>query len=100
MTILRDLVVAVGKWTANDGTEKTRWRTIGQMHEGSKGKYLTLDPTFNLAAVPLKEGDYRVYVNLFAPKDRSAPSQKTPEDRPAPSQKTSGDLDPNDDIPF
>lgn len=67
MTILRDLVVAVGKWTANDGTEKTRWRTIGQMHEGSKGKYITLDPAFNLAAVPLKEGDYRVYVNLFAP---------------------------------
>ena len=89
MTILRDLVVAVGKWTANDGTEKTRWRTIGQLHEGSKGKYITLDPTFNLAAVPLKEGDYRVYVNLFAPKDRSAPSQKTP-----------GDLDPNDEIPF
>ena len=40
-------------------------------------------------AVPLKEGDDRVYVNLFAPKDRSAPSQKTP-----------GDLDPNDEIPF
>ena len=83
MTILRDLVVAVGKWTANDGTEKTRWRTIGQMHEGSKGKYITLDPAFNLAAVPLKEGYYRVYVNLFAPKDRSAAGQGPAPPNPA-----------------
>ena len=90
MTVLRELVVATGKWTDKSGVERTMWRTIGHLHEGTKGKYITLDRTFNLAGVPLKEGDDRVYVNLFKPKEQGS-------DKSAPAR---ADESLNDDIPF
>lgn len=70
MTILKELVVVGGSYTDKSGNEKKRWRTVGHLHEGTKGQYITLDPITNLAAIPRKEGDDRVYVNLFDPKPR------------------------------
>lgn len=70
MTILKTLSVVASKYTTKDGQEKTRWLTVGHLHEGTKGQYITLDPTINLAAIPRKEGDDRVYVNLFDPKPK------------------------------
>lgn len=85
MTILKELTIATGKYTDQTGAEKTRWKTIGHLHDGSKGQYITLDSLVNLAAVPRKDGDDRVYVNMFdpKPKDGQRPSKPAPKAAPA-----------------
>lgn len=102
MTILKELTVAAGKYTDSQGNEKTRWRTIGHLHEGTKGQYITLDPITNLAALPRKEGDDRVYVNMFDPKPREAPRASVNEHRKAPAAEAGGGFrdDDVDGIPF
>lgn len=81
MTILKNLTIATGKYTDQQGNEKTRWRTIGHLHDGQKGQYITLDSLTNLAAIPRKEGDDRVFVNLFEPeqKDGGKPAARSPQ---------------------
>lgn len=94
MAILKELSVAAGKYTDSSGTEKTRWKTIGHIHEGQKGQYITLDPMVNLAAIPKKEGDDRIYVNMFDPKPKDG--QRTPQKAPAATRQD----DPDQEIPF
>lgn len=93
MTILKELTIATGKYTDQTGAEKTRWKTIGHLHDGSKGQYITLDSLVNLAAVPRKDGDDRVYVNLFDPKPKDG-------QRKAAKPAASAPADFNDDIGF
>ena len=50
MTILKNLVVKNGSYTTRDGQEKHRYLTIGQLHAGQNGEYITLDAYVNLAA--------------------------------------------------
>jgi hypothetical protein len=71
VTILKELCVAFGKYEVN-GEEKTRWTRIGHLHEtqDKTRQYITLDPAYNLAAFPKKEGDDRLYVNMFDPKPK------------------------------
>ena len=86
MTILKELVCAAGEYQGADGQIKKRWRTVGHMHTSKDGReYITLDPLVNLAALPRKEGDDRIYVNLFEPKERMPASQITPSQRKAPN---------------
>lgn len=93
--IKKNLVVAVDKYTDRDGKERTKWATIGQVHESQNGKeYITLDRTFNLAGVrPQRRDDGtiddRVFVNLFEPKGR----QESPQ-----GQDLDNEFEP--DIPF
>lgn len=70
MTVLKRLVVVTGEYQAADGQTKKRYRTIGHLHEGQYGQYVTLDPITNLAAVPRKDGVDRVYANLYDPEER------------------------------
>lgn len=96
--ILKELTVATGKYTDQQGNEKTRWRTIGHLHEGKNGQYITLDSITNLAALPRKEGDDRVYVNMFDPKPREGRATAS-EPRKAPAAEAGGGFR-DDDIPF
>jgi hypothetical protein len=92
MTILYELSVVTGQYESG-GEIKKRWQNIGHLHESSDGRqYITLNPIINLAAVPRRDGDDRVYVNLFEPKKK--------EGRPAAgaSQKFQGL--PDDGVPF
>lgn len=93
MTILKELTIATGKYTDHNGAEKTRWKTIGHLHDGTKGQYITLDSLVNLGAVPRKEGDDRVYVNMFDPKPKDG-------QRAAPKPQQLRDESADQDVPF
>jgi len=72
MTILYELSVVTGQYESG-GEVKKRWQNIGHLHESSDGRqYITLNPVINLAAIPRREGDDRVYVNLFEPKKKES----------------------------
>ena len=86
MTILKNLVVKNGSYTTRDGQEKHRYLTIGQLHSSKDGnEYVTLDAHINLAAIPRKDGDTRVMVSLYEPRDQHestpqrAPKREEPE---------------------
>lgn len=81
MTILKNLVVKNGSYTTRDGQEKHRYMTIGQLHSGQNGEYVTLDAHINLAALPRKDGDTRVMVSLYEPRDQheSTPAKAKPQ---------------------
>lgn len=64
-------MVAAGKYTAKDGTEKTRWVAIGVMMQGNNGPYLLLEPHINLAAFK-EAGKDRIMVSVFEPKDHAS----------------------------
>lgn len=97
--ILKELCVAAGKYVDSQGNEKTRWKTIGHLHQkqDKTGEYITLDPAYNLAAFPKKEGDDRLYVNLFdpQPKDGQKTNGKTP-----PKAQSRVQADDPSDVPF
>lgn len=71
--IVKEITVVASTYTNRDGQEKKRWVTIGHIHKTGDGtrEYITLDPMVNLAAIPRKEGDDRIYANLFDPKPKN-----------------------------
>lgn len=84
MTILKELVVTTGTYQ-KDGETKKRRKTIGHVHSGQYGEYITLNADVNLAAFPRKEGDDRVMVNIYDKKDEqdrkpAASNQAPPDD--------------------
>ena len=106
MTILKKLVVAGRKYQDKSGKEKTVWKTVGHLHQTNDGtrKYITIDPSVNFAAFTPKEGDDRIYVNLFEPEDSESkpePEQRSAAPKAAPAAGNgSGFEDMDDDIPF
>lgn len=92
MTILKNLTVVTGTWVNREGETKKSYRTIGHMHEGQHGPYITLDSDVNLAAYPRKEGDNRVVVNLYDPKPR--------DDKPKAAKASEPAFQDDQEIPF
>jgi hypothetical protein len=94
MTVLKELTVALSKYTDKSGKEKTQWLKIGEIHESKEGKhYGVIYPHINLAALPKKDGDNRVFFNMFDPKPYEGKGT-------APSPDAAPSADFNDDIPF
>lgn len=92
MTILKKLVAVNGEYTTRDGSVKKSRVTIGHLHSGQYGDYITLEAHVNLAAFPRKDGDTRVMVNLYDNERRDeAPKAKPVDD--------SGDFE-DSQIPF
>lgn len=88
--IKKELAVVARKYMDKNGQEKSVWKSIGAIHEHNGKEYMTLDPMVNLAAIPRREGDDRVFVSMFEPKPK--------ESRP---KQSGGDFDDlPDDIPF
>jgi len=80
MTIKKVLAVKNGSYTKGDGSTGNRWVYIGHVHAARDGgEYITLDAHINLAAFPRKEGDSRVMVSMFEPRDNN--------DKPAPQRQ-------------
>lgn len=103
MTILNELVVATGSYEQNGETKK-RWRCVGHLHSANDGRqYITLDryELLGLAAsvsagfIESREGDDRVYVNLFEAKG----SRGTGSGGGKPAAQRPQKL-PDDDVPF
>jgi hypothetical protein len=89
--IKKKLVVANGEYQTSDGATKTRWVSVGALHEYEGRHYITLDGHIALPAL-IKEGDTRVFCNLFDP---DPPKQGWQGQAPA-QEKPSFD----DDLPF
>jgi hypothetical protein len=70
MTVLKELCVAQRKYTNSNGEEKTQWLKIGEIHEKDGREYGVIYPHINLAALPRKEGDDRLFFSLFNPKPK------------------------------
>jgi len=85
LAIKMNLVVKNGSYTTRDGQEKHRYLTIGQLHAGQNGDYITLDAHINLAALPRKDGDTRVMVSLYEPREKEGtqPARETRGRQPA-----------------
>ena len=64
--ILKKLVVKTGSYE-KAGKTVGRYETIGHVHQGEHGEYITLKAVVNLAAFPRKEGDDRVMVSMYDP---------------------------------
>lgn len=74
-TKLYDLAVAVSKYTAQDGSEKSRWENVGSVwqdtdNQGNKYSFVMLKATFNPAAIKRKDGSDSIRLSLFKPKDK------------------------------
>lgn len=96
MTILKN-VIFTRKYAKHDGSEGKEYITVGHVHSGQYGDYLTLYKHINLAAFESKPGDNRVTLNLYDPKPRDEkPARETRGRQPAPAD---GD-ELNDEIPF
>ena len=93
--ILKNISVKTGSWTDKEGKERGRYVTIGHIHEGEHGHYITLESQYNLAAFPRKDGDMRVIANLYDPKPKEE-RQEAPKQPP----KSPADDDFDSDIPF
>jgi len=85
--IKQKLVATVDKYTDRDGNERKRYVTVGHLHEGDYGDYITLDPSVSLGGVLAmqkingitKREDSRIFVNLYDPQPRGdAPAGSTP----------------------
>ena len=74
--ILKNLVVKNGSYQKG-GETKHRYLTVGQLHDGKHGQYITLDAHINLAALPRNEGETRVMVSLYDPKEQSKPRERS-----------------------
>lgn len=95
--IVKNIVVTNGEYTTRDGETKRRYLTIGQMHEHEGRNYLTLDAHINLAGLIRKEGDTRVFANLYDPRPSGHDGQNVgPRANAGPSQEPFED----DDVPF
>lgn len=96
MTILKNIVVTNGTYTTRDGQEKKRYVIIGQVHSGQHGDYVTLDAHVNLAGFERKDGDTRVFANLYDPKPREGAQQQRP---PARDERNPPDFQ-DSDVPW
>ena len=92
--IKKKLVVANGSYTNKAGDEKTRWVNVGALHEHEGRHYITLDRHINLAGLEHREGDNRVFANLFDPE----PYQGNGAAQPKPQGEVAEGFD--DAIPF
>ena len=60
-----DVVARVGKYTAEDGSEKTRFQRVGAVLEGDRGPYLLLERWFN--PVGAAEEGKPCFLGLYTP---------------------------------
>lgn len=65
MKVVKNLIVANGKYTTADGQEKTRWLTIGKVLKSEKGTKIKID------SVPV--ADWNGWVEMVDPRTDDAP---------------------------
>ena len=100
-----ELTTKAGEYTAKDGTKKTIWQRVGEVHtDKNGGQYFLIDAHINFAAFPRQEGSTRVMVSMFEPREKpayGAPTTATerPNKDPQAMQDTFGQGD-NENVPF
>jgi hypothetical protein len=110
MTVLKELSVVQEIYTDRNGEQKKKWLNIGQLHEHEGREYIVLYPHINLAALPRKEGDSRLFVTMFDPKPRDGAqaaqsagndyAKAAGKDAPRKPADSQPEFDNDSDIPF
>lgn len=94
--IKKEITVVRDTYTDRNGQERKSWLKVGEIHEHNGREYVVLFPWINLAAIPKKEGDNRVFANLFDPKQ----DEVLPKSGNARLDAQQQDAFEDDDIPF
>ncbi len=88
---IKNLSVALSKYTDRNGVEKTNWLNIGAIFQKDDGgKFMVINRTFNPAGVPNPENKDSLIVGMFDIK----------EDDNKPSESNHSEPADNDSIPF
>ena len=69
---MKELVIATGTYTKQDGSQGTNWTKVGIINTSSNGKeYALLDPTVNLAGFKREEGKDMVMCSVVEKQDNN-----------------------------
>ena len=91
-----ELTTKAGEYTAKDGTKKTIWQRVGEVHTSKDGgMYALIDAHINFAAFPRQDGSTRVMVSMFEPREK--PSYGGAQKQPEPQQNSNTGTE---DCPF
>jgi len=71
----KKLSVANGTYTAQDGSTKTKWVSVGVILEKDGKEYMLIDPTINFAGFPREQGQQQQY-NQPQQNNYNAPQQQ------------------------
>ena len=75
-----ELTTKAGEYTAKDGTKKTIWQRVGEVHTSATGgMYALIDAHINFAAFPRQDGSTRVMVSMFEPREKPAYGASKPQ---------------------
>ena len=100
---IKNLSVAIGKYTDSSGNEKTNWLNIGGIFQKDDGgKFMLMNRTFNPAGVPNPENRETFIVSMFDVKtdeQQNNPAGKVQNEFNGQSEKTDNPF-ADDDIPF
>jgi len=73
MQVEYEIYAPVGKFE-KDGKERRKTRLVGHVYSHSDGKrFIGIDPFFNFAACPRKDGGDVLFLECVAPKRASRP---------------------------
>lgn len=88
---IKNLAVALSKYTDNNGVEKTNWLNIGAIFQKDDGgKFMIINRTFSPAGVPNPENKDSLIVGMFDIRE----NDNKPTENETPSNSDS------DNIPF
>ena len=82
---IKNLAVALSKYTDHNGVEKTNWLNIGAIFQKDDGgKFMIINRTFSPAGVPNPENKDSLIVGMFdiKEKDESKPNESNAADNP------------------
>ena len=97
---IKNLSVAVGKYTDSNGNEKTNWLNIGSiMQKDDGGKFMIMNRTFNPAGVPNPENRETFIVSMFDVKGDEV-SEQSASDKIEKGFKGEDNPFKDDDIPW
>ena len=100
-----ELTVKAGEYTAKDGSKKTIWQRVGEVHTSKDGgMYALIDAHINFAAFTRQDGATRVMVSCFEPREKQwSGASTTAAPRPNAHQQTQTSFDAgtdNENVPF
>lgn len=92
---VKELAVAIRKYTDSSGQEKTQWENIGAIFKNEEGKsFISIKRTFNPAGVINPDNKDSIIVSMFDPKESNNTVAPAAPARPAAPAAV------DDDIPF
>jgi len=72
----KKIMIANGKYTTQDGTEKTTWKEVGVIMTSQNGKeFCLLDPTVNLGGFTREPGKDKIIASIFEDKPKEQQNQ-------------------------